>query len=526
MIQKIYDLGSKMFKKLSLLSLSAAIVLASNGTNLIGTSTVSRAMGGTGVAYYSHATEALHKNVALMGDIGKDEFQVDMTYFTADITSSVQDDNPLNLAPSNGAPITASSQNMLTTNFIPSMAYASRINENTVFGVAMIGAAGMATQYKGEYAQRQLNSSMMLMKIVPGISYRQGNVTFGVAPVLGLGSMHLNYDERYLDENGDYYGDGKKPQSNREGLFGTEAGGETLVPAFGWSAGIDIKVTPKLRIGANYNSSLKYTYKEVANFSQFGANGMVYMADEYMHSVTGVGLTNTNTGQELADQLTAAGLDPTLASAVGSLTSSIGGSDTVQEALDASNPDHLDDLTLEQPWELAFGLAYDISDKATLTADYRYIAWGLAEGYSDFGWENQHVFALGAEYKADGYSLRFGYNYAESPITQVAGETGSFLTNVQGHYIFDQALSMLNMVGFPAITTTHFTAGFGYQITDDMDLDMAVMYAPESTHERSGSLLPLDADVTGLPADFTFFDYEYRTQMQQLSLSAGLNYRF
>ncbi|HFU74193.1 MAG TPA: hypothetical protein ENK65_01420 [Helicobacteraceae bacterium] len=515
-----------MFKKISLLSCATATLLASNGTNLIGTSTVSRAMGGTGVAFYSHATEALHKNVSLMGDIEKDEFQIDMTYFRADITSSVQDDNPLNFGPSNGAAISATSQNMPTTNFIPSMAYATRINDNTVFGVAMIGAAGMATQYEGEYAQRQLNSSMMLMKIIPGISYRQGNTTFGIAPVLGLGSMRLNYDEAYLDENGDYYGDGKKPQSQREGLFGTDAGGESLVPAFGWTAGIDIKVTPKLRIGANYNSSLKYTYKDVANFSQFGANGMVYMADEYMHSVTGSGLTNSNTGQELADQLIGVGLNPTLANAIGSLSSSIGGSDTVFEALEASNPNNLDDLTLEQPWELAFGLAYDISDKATVTADYRYIAWGLAEGYSYFGWENQHVFALGAEYKADGYALRFGYNYAESPIKQVAGETGSFLTNVQDHYVFDQALSMLNMVGFPAITTTHFTAGFGYEISENMDLDMAVMYAPESTHERSGSLLPLDADTTGLPADFTFFDYEYITKMQQFSLSAGLNYRF
>ncbi len=511
-----------MLKKTFLLSLAASALLATNGVNLIGTSTVSRSMGGTGVAFFTHAADAMHKNVALIGDVKKDEFQFDMTYFKATLSNSVVDGNPISTA-GNGS---ASSQNMLDTNFIPSMAYVSRVDDKMVFGMAMIGAAGMAANYKGDYPQRQLKSSMMLMKIIPAISYRQGNVTFGVAPVLGLGSMSLNYDEAYRDVNGNMYPTGTKPQSNRKGLFGTNIGGDTLVPALGFTAGIDIKVTEKLRIGASYNSSLKYTYSDVANFSQFGPNGMVYMADEFL----GGTLKNTpnqsiqggSLQSDLSTKLQASGVSQSVADATSSALLSLMPDSTIGAAIDATNPANLDDLTLEQPFEIALGFSYDVTKKMTFTADYRYIAWGQSEGYGDFGWENQHVFALGMQYKAKHFIVRAGYNYANSPIKDATGEFGSLLTNVQGHYVFDQALSMLNLVGFPAISTTHFTAGLGYAFSKDMDFDFAIVFSPESTVSRSGTLLPLDFVYSGLSA----FDYNYETKMQQLSLSGGINYRF
>jgi long-chain fatty acid transport protein len=517
-----------MFKKTLLLSLVATTLLATNGVNLIGTSTVSRSMGGTGVAFYSHATEAMHKNISLLGDIGKDEFQFDVTYFNATVNSTLYDKMPLNanLAPvanlsSYNGPTTASSQNMLDTNFIPSLSYATRINDNTVFGLAMIGAAGLATQYEGEYSQRQMNSSMLLMKIIPGISYRQGNTTFGFAPVLGLGSMSLNYDEAYKDESGNAYPYGTKPQSQRDGVFGTNVGGGELVPAIGFTAGIDIKVTPKLRVAASYNSALKYTYKDVANFSQFGPTGMVYMADEWMLNNTGVGLSDGDIST-ISDQLMAAGFDQIPGGQLAAdAIEALAGTGTIQGSLDATNPNNLDSLTLEQPWEIALGFAYDIIDDTVFTFDYRYIAWAMADGYKDFGWDNQHVYAFGIEHKADRYSLRAGYNYANSPISNKTGEMGALLTDVQGHLVFDQAVSMLNMVGFPAISTTHFSVGIGYALTNDVDFDFAAVYSPEATTTRVGSLSPIQ---TGF--DTLDMSYEYGSTMEQLSLSFGINYRY
>jgi long-subunit fatty acid transport protein len=527
-----------MFKKTLLLSLAASSLLATNGVNMIGTSTVSRSMGGTGVAYYTHATEALHKNVSLMGDIGeKSEFQLDVTYFSASVNSTVYDKmplannvDPLPNVPSYDAPYTASSQNMLDTNFIPSISYVTRINDQVVVGFAMIGAAGMATQYEGDYPQHQMNTSMMLMKLIPAISYRQGNTTFGFAPVLGLGSMSLNYDEAYMTGSGNnYYSStnypfGTKPQSQRSGLFGTNIGGDELIPAFGFTAGMDVKVTDKFRVGMSYNSALKYTFNDVANFSQFGPNGMVYMTDEWMRNNTGVGLSTSsgeNVGEQLTNALISGGMNSTTAGLIGSTINALSGTDTIKSALDATNPANLDDLTLEQPWEIAIGISYAVTKKTTMTFDYRYVAWGLAEGYKDFGWENQQVFAIGMEYKGNGFSLRGGYNYAASPISNATNESGALLSDVQGHLVFDQALSMLNLVGFPAISTTHFTAGFGYAFSEDVDFDFTGTYSPEATTTRAGALSPFQ---TGL--DAVDMNYEYSTSMEQLTLSFGVNYRF
>lgn len=512
-----------MFKKTVLLSLAATSLLATNGVNMIGTSTVSRSMGGTGVAFYSHATEAIHKNISLMGDIENNEFQFDLTYFNATVNSSVYDKMPLNAnlsglsnLPSYDNPTTASSQNMIDTNFIPSISYASRMNDHMVFGMAMIGAAGMATQYEGEMSQRQMNSSMLLMKIIPGISYRQGNTTFGIAPVLGLGSMSLNYDEAYLDKDGALYPYGEKPQSQREGMFGSNVGSSELVPALGFKAGVDVKVSERLRIGATYDSSLTYKYSKVANFAQFGPQGMVYMADEWMRNNTSnhTGLDNT---QSISQNLQAAGMPSLAADAIEALA----GTSTIQGSLAATNPEHLDDLTLEQPWEIAIGLAYDVSEDITFTFDYRFIAWGLAAGYKDFGWENQNVYALGMEYKGNDLTFRAGYNYAPSPIPSATGESGALLTDVQGHLIFDQALSMLNMVGFPAISTTHLSLGLGYKYSDNIDMDFAFVLSPEATTTRSGSLSPLQTGFDALD-----MSYEYKTSMQQMTLSYGINYKF
>lgn len=506
---------------IALLCGASSLLFATNGTNLIATTTVQRAMGGTGIAYGVHATDAMHKNIALINDVNSSEFSFDLTYFNANVVSSVYDKMPLNAnltplpnLPSYDAATEATSQNHIETNFIPALSYVWRHDDQLSFGVAMLGAAGMGADYKGEYSQRQLKSAMMLMKIIPAISYRQGNTTFAFAPVVGLGSMSLNYDEAYLDENGNSYPYGTKPQSNREGLFGTNVGGSSLVPAIGYQVGMDVQVTPAFRIGATFNSSLKYTYKEVANFSQFGPSGMVYMADEWLRNNQGFGLNNT---QGLSEQLQAGGMDTLLADAIEALA----GTSTIQGALDDTNPKNLDDLTLEQPWELGLGFSYQFSERGTVAFDYRYIAWGLSEGYRDFGWENQQVFAIGFDFDLDAFNLRFGYNYAESPIKNESDETGALLTDVQGHLVFDQAISMLNMVGFPAISTTHFSFGVGYAISDAMTLETAMVYAPEVTTTRSGSLSPL---TTGF--DTIDMSYEYKTSMRQFSLSAGLNYLF
>jgi long-chain fatty acid transport protein len=486
-----------MIRKIFLLGACAATLLATNGVNMIGTGTVSRAMGGSGVAHYSHGVEAINKNPALMANAGADEFQFDLTYFNASLESTVYDEMPLNTNPSHDEPVTATSKNHPETNFIPSIGYLHRIDDRWNFGLGLIGTAGMGADYESSPSHRKLKSAMMLMKVVPAFSYRSERFNFGFAPVLGLGSLSINYDEDYTERDAD----GSIAQSTRPGLFGTNIGGEELVPSLGFQAGIEFKATKTLSFGAVYHSSLVYTYKNVANFEQFGVDGIAYEAERYAYDHGGLTFL-----QELFIQ---------------SVYTLCGQEGDASRA--APTSENLDDLTLEQPWEFAAGFAYDPRSDVTLTMDYRYIAWDEAQGYREFGWKSQHVYALGMEYRGKiarrGYALRLGYNYAESPLRSVSGENGIERVDMQGHKVFKQALSMLNVVGFPAIATTHYTAGIGYAFNDRTTLDAAMMYAPDVTVTRSGSLLDLSEEVG-------IIDYSYTTRMRQFSLSAGINYRF
>ena len=543
-----------MIKKLLLLSCAASSLLATNGVNMIGTGTVSRSMGGTGVAFFSSGSDAMNKNPALIADVKNNEFHVDVTYFNASVKTSTTDNMFLNETAANpiydGYSPNGTSQNHLDTNFIPTMSYVSKINDTWSWGASMFGVAGLGVDYKdtskknytdvngnpnSNYGQRRFKSGMMLMKIIPAVSYRTGNTTFGFAPVLGLGSMSINFDESQTQADGNR----DNRQSKREGLFGTNIGGPDLVPAFGWQAGMDVKVTEKLRIGATYQSSLKYTYNDVANFKQFGPHGMVNMSNDFLGgSLQGLG-GDVQDGQiesQLSTAFQNAGLDATTAGLAATAMVALMPTGTIAESMEATNPANLDDLTMEQPWEIAVGFGYELTDQVTITGDYRYIAWGLAEGYEDFGWENQSVYALGFEFRPNKkFRFRGGYNYADSPLKGTEGELGSLLTDVQGTLVFDQAVSMLNMTGFPAIATTHFTLGAGYDFTKNLTIDGAFMYSPEVEVSRSGALLPgasglvgaqLPGFIEGLVIPGVDMNYEYKTSMQQMTLSLGVNYTF
>jgi len=138
--------------------------------------------------------------------------------------------------------------------------------------------------------------------------------------------------------------------------------------------------------------------------------------------------------------------------------------------------------TLEQPEERGVGVAYSY-EGSTITADYKNIAWGSAKGYSDFGWEDQDVYAIGYEYAANGWALRAGYNYAKSPIVE---QDGNPLT--AGNASYGNAIkNFFNTDGFPGIVETHYSLGGGI-VLGDFTIDGAFIYVPEvsASYNTSG----------------------------------------
>ncbi len=126
---------------------------------------------------------------------------------------------------------------------------------------------------------------------------------------------------------------------------------------------------------------------------------------------------------------------------------------------------------LEQPAEIKVGAAYTMGN-IMLTGDFKQIRWGDAKGYKDFGWKDQNVLALGVRYQGTGYWVGAGYNKADNPIPNLSIQTAQAQSN--------SSINMFNNVFFPATTESHFSFGGGYDVTKNVAIEGAVMYAPEN----------------------------------------------
>jgi long-chain fatty acid transport protein len=129
---------------------------------------------------------------------------------------------------------------------------------------------------------------------------------------------------------------------------------------------------------------------------------------------------------------------------------------------------------LERPEEFGLGIAYQAGDHA-VAIDYKRIGWSNAQGYRDFGWEDQDVFAIGYQYTQNSWALRMGYNYAKSPISDQSGKADGALINE------------LNLLAFPAIVESHYTLGGTYVFNKVTSVDVAYVCVPEESMSLSGT---------------------------------------
>jgi len=369
-------------KKLILVALSASVLLATNGDNLIGLGAKSRAMGGVGIATYFGAENVL-VNPAMIAK--SKEVQVDFgaTLFMPDVQA-------------NG---TKSDADM---SIMPEVFSSMKINENWAFGVGMFGAAGMGVDYRGHPNLMDARTNLMLMKFAPTLAYHTDGFSVGFAPVIQYGSLDIAYNMHNFGGSGiNQVGSGSSDH------FGV-----------GFAVGLSYDINQDLTLGLVYKSKISMTYK--------------------------------NTLSTASAPFVGFGIFPA---------------------------PFADDLA--QPAEYGFGLSYDINN-FNLSFDYKKVKWGSADGYKDFSWKDQNIYALGAKYEKNGTWYSIGYNYASTPITKYPG------TTPQG-----QALNLFNYLMFPATSETHFTAGAGTSITKNLSLDFSLVYSPSNTLTVNTMIGPL-----------------------------------
>lgn len=132
----------------------------------------------------------------------------------------------------------------------------------------------------------------------------------------------------------------------------------------------------------------------------------------------------------------------------------------------------------DMPAMVGLGLAWQANDRLMVAADLKNVLWGSSMNtvtvYQNGAvvapfrqdWDDQIVLALGLSYKLnDALTGRIGYNHGKNPIP-------------------DNNVSFL----WPAIVENHYTAGFGYAISRQSELNFGMSYVPEVVVTGTGTM--------------------------------------
>jgi len=395
------------------LALGTTSVFATNGDLMIGQGAKARSMGGTGIAKSFGAESAL-VNPANISSVEDMEATIAITYFAPDVKL--------------GSNARANINNALGVNgaFAPDGSYTPNAgapvagaNSSVVMGDSGSGSSVIPEIY---FASKLTN------KLAIGIA---------VAGTAGMGTDYTN--------------------STDNGTFGMMTALSLLKVAVPISYNINGGLTLGVAAIMQYGSlEMKHDTMPQGTRANGAASDIGYGYE--------VGLNYTNSGFTVGavyKSAIAMSYDNTISASLNDFG--------VSQAITSGD-------SLEQPEERGVGIAYEMG-ASTLTADYKTIFWGDAKGYSDFGWENQDVYALGYEYSAKSWAFRAGYNYAKSPIIEQNGAKGMTAQGPQGYV--GAVKNFFNMAGFPGIIETHYTIGGAYNISESLTLDGSFIYAPE-----------------------------------------------
>jgi long-chain fatty acid transport protein len=138
--------------------------------------------------------------------------------------------------------------------------------------------------------------------------------------------------------------------------------------------------------------------------------------------------------------------------------------------------------TFEQPQEVGLGIANEslMGGKLLLAADVIWKGWSSAESYQDL-YDDQTVFAVGAQYKTGPYKFRAGYSHADSPIKNDVGSSVGNITSL----LVDGTTVPMNPVLTQYVQATNveviwedqISVGFGMRLTKNIDFDAHAGFA-------------------------------------------------
>jgi long-chain fatty acid transport protein len=211
--------------------LTATLLHATNGDNLIGVGTKARGMGGAGIGI-SHCAESTLQNPALITCTKGTSISFGGTIFMPDVSAKMGQ--------------AAMHDSDADINIIPGVVISHKLDENWFLGIGMWGTAGMGVDYRDakqtpqDSGNMHMVSNLQLMQFGTSLAYTTG--TFGVAitPVLQYGALDINY----------------------QGFDGKNIGdGIAQDLGYGFNLGAYYDLENGVKFGAVYKSSIDMEYK-------------------------------------------------------------------------------------------------------------------------------------------------------------------------------------------------------------------------------------------------------------------------
>jgi long-chain fatty acid transport protein len=157
--------------------------------------------------------------------------------------------------------------------------------------------------------------------------------------------------------------------------------------------------------------------------------------------------------------------------------------------------------SLELPATGFAGLAYKVTDKLTLEADYQYIGW---TSYKE----------LKIEFKSNNSSSTSPKNYQDTYIARLGGEYDLGCLKLRGGLYFDHSPVKTEHLEplLPDADRIGYNVGFGYQLTDHLNVDMSYLFIkffdrkaentiPENNFDGTYRSI---ANLIGLDLEYTF----------------------
>ncbi|AOS84645.1 aromatic hydrocarbon degradation protein [Chlorobaculum limnaeum] len=426
-----------------LVLIGATPAFATNGMNLEGYGSKSMAMGGTGSAYDTGNSASMN-NPATLGF---------MKEGASEIGFGIRGLHP-DISLENGG---NSDNSDATSFFMPSMSYMRRDGRIT-WGMAMLAQGGMGTDYGSDSPMFSMGTSM---NGVPGVLMSGEDIRseVGVGRIMFPVAYNLT-DKTTLGASFDVVIASMDLQMDMDGqhFAGMMAGN-------GGSVGGSMRTSLESMMGPGGITDINYARFDFTNDSPFMGKavgfgtGLKFGLTHKVSKAVTIG-ASYHTQTKLSDLETS--------NATLSFSSNMG-TQPVSGKIKVRN--------FEWPATFAAGIALNPSDKFMIAGDVKFIDWStvmdkfqmtfIADASSAFSgqnldvtmdqkWKDQTIWSVGVQYKAtDKLALRAGASFSTNPVP-------------------DKYLNPL----FPAITTNHYTCGFGYRVNDATSVAAAFSWAP------------------------------------------------